>query len=179
MDKARGIVLRTTKLSDTSLIVHWCTEQAGLLKTVAKGARRPRSAFDGKLDLFLEADLVWVPSRKSELHILKEVVVTDFRVGLRHSYARTMLAAYFGQLLEQVVEREHPVPELFDLLRRGLSYLAREEADRRALLHYERQLAELMGVGHEGLNAGAALERAFGGLPKARADCLALLKDSS
>ena len=179
MEKAQGIVLRLTRLSDTSLIVHWCTQEAGLLKTVAKGARRPRSPFAGKLDLFLEADLVWVPSRKSELHVLKEVEVIDFRAGLRHSYARTTLAAYFGQLLEQVVEREHPIPELFDLLQRALSYLVREEADRRALLHYERQLAELMGVGHEGLNAGAALERAFGGLPRARADCLPLLTDAS
>ena len=175
MDKARGIVIRLTRLSDTSLIVHWCTEEAGLLKTVANGARRAKSPFAGKLDLFVEADLVWVPSRKSELHILKEVAVAEFRTELRRSYADTMLAAYFGQLLEKVVEREHPVPELFDLLRRALSYLVNAPADRRTLLHYERQLAELLGVGNEGLNAGAALERAFGGLPGTRSDCLALL----
>ena len=175
MDKARGIVIRLTRLGDTSLIVHWCTEEAGLLKTVAKGARRARSPFAGKLDLFVEGDLVWVPSRKGELHILKEVEVGEFRTELRRSYADIMLAAYFGQLLEKVVEREHPVPELFDLLRRALSYLVEAPADRRTLLHYERQLAELLGVGNEGLNAGAALERAFGGLPGARSDCLALL----
>jgi len=146
---------------------------------VAKGARRAKGPFAGKLDLFVEADLVWVPSRKSELHILKEAEVAEFRTELRRSYADTMLAAYFGQLLEKVVEREHPVPELFDLLRRALSYLVKAPADRRTLLHYERQLAELLGVGHEGLNAGAALERAFGGLPRSRADCLALLGNDS
>ena len=177
MEKAHGIVVRLNKLGDTSLIVHWCTEEAGLMKTVAKGARRPKSPFAGKLDLFIEGDLVWVPSRRSDLHILKEIVVTEFKTELRKSYADTVLAAYFGQLLEQVVEREHPVPELFDLLRRGLDYLTREEANRSALLHYERQLAELLGVGHEGMNAGAALERSFGGLPKGRADCLALLNE--
>ena len=85
MDKARGIVIRLTKLGDTSLIVHWCTQEAGLMKTVAKGSRRPKSPFAGKLDLFVEADLVWVPSRKSELHTLKEVDVTDFRSALRRS----------------------------------------------------------------------------------------------
>ncbi len=175
MDKARGIVIRLTRLSDTSLIVHWCTEEVGLLKTVAKGARRPRSPFAGKLDLFVEADLVWVPSRASELHILKELEVADFHAEIRRGYSETMLAAYFGQLLEKVVEREHPVPELFDLLRRALGYLVKFPADRRALLHYERQLAELLGVGHEGLNAGAALERACGGLPRARMECLSLL----
>lgn len=175
MDKARGIVIRLTKLTETSLIVHWCTREAGLLKTVAKGARRPKSAFAGKLDLFLEADLVWVPSRRSELHILKEVEVREFHLALRRSYPDTVLAAYFGQLLEQVLEREHPEPEVYELLRGGLEFLAREGSSRNALLHYERRLAEVLGVGHEAMNAGAALERAFGSLPKGRADCLAIL----
>ena len=175
MEKARGIVIRLTKLGDTSWIVHWCTREAGILKTVAKGGRSPRSPFAGQLDLFLEAHLVWVPSRRSELHILKEVEVVDFRQDLRKSYAATVLAAYFGQLLERLVEREHPVPELFDLLARALDFLKEHPASRKALLHYERRLAELMGVGQEGSNAAAALERAFGGLPKARVDCLTIL----
>ena len=97
MDKARGIVIRLTRLGDTSLIVHWCTEEAGLLKTVAKGARRAKSPFAGKLDLFVEADLVWVPSRKSELHILKEAEVAEFRTELRRSYADTMCCTFVGR----------------------------------------------------------------------------------
>ena len=178
MEKARGIVTRVTKLGDTSLIVHWCSREAGLIKTVAKAARRATSPFAGKLDLFVEADLVWSQSRKSDLHILKEVEVSGFYAELRRGYAETMLAAYFCQLLEAVVEREHPVPELFDLLRGAFRYLSKSAADRRALLHYERRLAELLGVGHDGVNAGAALERAFGRLPRSRKDCLALMGGS-
>ncbi|MDE0827320.1 MAG: DNA repair protein RecO [Akkermansiaceae bacterium] len=175
MEKAEGIIIRLTKLTDSSLIVLWCTEEAGLLKTVAKGARRAKSAFAGKLDLFVQAELEWVRSRKSDLHILREVVVSDYRVGLRKRYASTVLAAYFGQLLEQLVEREHPEPELFDLLRRGLGHLETVEASRKMMLHYEREMARLLGVAQEGQNAAAALERAFGGLPKARQNCLDLL----
>lgn len=178
MEKAHGIVTRVTKLGDTSLIVHWCSREAGLIKTVAKAARRATSPFAGKLDLFVEAELVWSPSRKSDLHILKEVEVSGFYTELRRGYAETMVAAYFCQLLEAVVEREHPVPELFDLLRRAFRYLSKSAADRRALLHYERRLAELLGVGHDGVNAGAALERAFGRLPRSRKDCLALMGGS-
>ncbi|NNM28397.1 MAG: DNA repair protein RecO, partial [Akkermansiaceae bacterium] len=173
MDKAHGIAIRLTKLTDTSLIVHWFTEEIGLLKTVAKGARRPKSPFAGKIDLFVEAEVVWIPSRRSELHTLKEVEVLDFREGLRRRYAATVLAAYFCQLLEEVVEREHAEPELFDLLRRGLDYTLKSEANREGLLHFEREVARLMGIGHEGKNAAAALERAFGRLPKGRGDCLA------
>ena len=178
MEKARGIVTRVTKLGDTSLIVHWCSREAGLIKTVAKAARRATSPFAGKLDLFVEAELVWSQSRKSDLHILKEVEVSGFYAELRRGYAETMVAAYFCQLLEAVVEREHPVPELFDLLRGAFRYLSKSAADRSALLHYERRLAELLGVGHDGVNAGAALERAFGRLPRSRKDCLALMGGS-
>jgi hypothetical protein len=77
------------------------------------------------------------------------------------------------------VARAHQAPAVFELLRGALRYLATEHASRKALLHYERRLAELLGVGHDGMNAGAALERACGSLPKGRADCLAILTKGS
>ncbi len=66
MEKSLGIIIRLTKLTETSLIVHWCTQDEGLIKTVAKGGRRPKSPFAGKLDLFFGSELNWVRSRKSE-----------------------------------------------------------------------------------------------------------------
>jgi len=172
MENATGIIIRLTKLTESSLIVHWCTEEHGLIKTVAKGARRPKSAFAGKVDLFFQADINWVRSRKSELHTLRELSVTDYREGLRRRYADTVVASYFGELLAHVVERDHPVPELFDLLQRGLRYLEESGADKKAVFHYEKELARLLGVGQGRTGAAMALEQAFGSLPRARAACL-------
>lgn len=172
MQKSIGIITRLTKLTETSLIVHWCTEEHGLVKTVAKGARRPKSAFAGKLDLFFEADMGWMESRKSELHTLRELRVVNYRESLRKRYADTVVASYFGELLSRVVEPEHPVPELFDLLQRGLAYLEDTGADKRAVLHYESELARLLGVAHSRTSAALALEQAFGSLPRSRASCL-------
>ena len=140
MEKSQGIIIRLTKLTETSLIVHWCTLEDGLIKTVAKGARRPKSSFVGKLDLFFEAEINWVRSRKSELHTLREVAVMDYRETLRKRYVDTVTASYFMDLLARVVELEHPVPELYDLLQRGLNYLGEKGADQRGLLHFEREL---------------------------------------
>ena len=53
-ETAHGIILRTRPLTETSLIVHWLTADHGRLSTVAKGAKRPKSPFRGKLDLFFE-----------------------------------------------------------------------------------------------------------------------------
>ncbi len=54
-ERAHGLVLRTRPLTETSLIVNWLTLELGRVSTVAKGARRAKSLFRGKLDLYLTA----------------------------------------------------------------------------------------------------------------------------
>ena len=172
MERSSGIIIRLTKLTETSLIVHWCTEEHGLIKTVAKGARRPKSSFAGKLDLFFQAEIGWVKSRKSELHTLREVAVNDYRESLRKKYTDTLVASYFGELLACVVEPDHPVEELYDLLYRGLEYLGEKGADIRALRHYEKEMARLLGVASERVSPVISLENAFGALPRVRQSCI-------
>lgn len=166
MDQSEGVIIRLTKLTETSLIVHWCTKDHGVIKTVAKGARRAKSPFAGKLDLFYSAEFSWTRSRKSELHTLREVVISDYREGLRLKYANTLMAAYFTELLSHVTELEFPVPELYDLLLRGLGYLDDQGADERALLHYEKEMARLLGVASQKMSAKMSIEQAFGNLPR-------------
>src|SRR5215467_3443685 len=77
VDTTAAILLRKRMFSDTSLIVSWCTELFGCVQTIAKGARRPKSSFAGKLDLFFEAEISIVRSRKSDLHTLTEAVLKN------------------------------------------------------------------------------------------------------
>lgn len=166
MEQSEGVIIRLTKLTETSLIVHWCTKEHGLIKTVAKGARRAKSPFSGKVDLFYSAELSWTRSRSSELHRLSEVMVTDYREGLRRKYNNTLAAAYFSDLLSHVTELEFPVPELYDLLCRGLGYLAEKGVDEKAVIYYEKEIARLLGVASQKLSARSSLEQAFGSLPR-------------
>ena len=55
-----GLVLRTRPLTESSLIVSWLTEHFGRLSTLAKGARRAKSPFSGKLDLLYLAEFIGV-----------------------------------------------------------------------------------------------------------------------
>ena len=71
-----AIVVRLTRLTETSLIVHWFTQDHGLIKTVAKGARRSKSPFAGKLDLFFGGEIAFVRARRGELHLLREVAIS-------------------------------------------------------------------------------------------------------
>ncbi|MBQ3328952.1 MAG: recombination protein O N-terminal domain-containing protein, partial [Eggerthellaceae bacterium] len=50
--KARGIVLRKTKLGEKDLIVTLLSEDGSLLRAVAKGARKPGGSLAARIDLF-------------------------------------------------------------------------------------------------------------------------------
>jgi DNA repair protein RecO (recombination protein O) len=173
-----AILLRKRKFSDTSLIVSWCTESLGCIQTVAKGARRTKTPFAGKLDLFFESEISIVPSRKSMLHTLTEVVVENPFAGIRKNYLRTQAAAYFVELIEICTERDHHEPELFGLLRRAFGYLDKNDPDLRAIAHFETELARIAGV-HDAkkLNANPAfaLGNLFGKLPLSRTPLLKTL----
>ena len=146
VESTEAILIRKRNFRDTSLIVSWCTESFGCVQTVAKGARRPKSPFAGKLDLFFEAEISVVRSRKSDLHTLTEVVLKNPFPGIRSNYLRTRGAAYFVELIEICTERDHREPELFELLRRAFGYLDAKNPTPRAVAHFETELARIAGV---------------------------------
>ena len=179
MQTTPAILLRKRKFSDTSLIVSWCTELLGCIQTVAKGARRTKTPFAGRLDLFFEAEISIVPSRKSTLHTLTEVVLKNPFAGIRKNYLRTKTAAYFVELVEICTERDHREPELYSLLRRAFGYLDANDPDLRAVSHFETELARIAGV-HDAKKLKAdpafALGNLFGKLPLSRTPLLKTLR---
>ncbi|MEM0895689.1 MAG: DNA repair protein RecO [Verrucomicrobiota bacterium] len=175
--KDRAILLRKTRYSDTSLIVAWFTREHGLVKTMAKGALRPKSPFKGTLDLFFGAEIVYAHSRKSELHHLKEVHVNNPRLDLRKSYEATLVAAYFVKLVDSAVEAEAPVEGVFDLLGRALDHLADTPPAKSTILHFEKRLAGELGILSPDRSALQALEDQGHRLPPERGKLLTRFGD--
>ena len=168
-----AILLRKTRFSETSLIITWFTRDYGRLKTVVKGALRPKSRFAGVLDLFFDCDISIARSAKSELHTLRETDLREARAGLRTDHRRVALASYFVELIELTTEPEHPAPELYDLLRRAFGFLDQNPAEPRALLHFESELARFLGIAHPTLTPIVAIGRAHHRIPSSRAACMA------
>jgi len=150
----------------------------GCIQTVAKGARRAKTPFVGKLDLFFESDISIAPSRKSTLHTLTEVVVRNPFAGIRQNYLRMQAAAYFVELIEICTERDHHEPELYSLLRRAFGYLDNNDPTLRAISHFETELSRIAGV-HDAKKLSAdpafALGNLFGKLPLSRTPLLKTL----
>lgn len=146
IESATGVVLRTQHLSESSLIVRWLTATAGRVSTVAKGARRAKSPFAGKLDLFLEAEMTFSRSRRSDLHTLREVSVSNFHLPLREDVARLQMAAYCATLLEQTTETDTPLPGLFELFAGVLGQLSTLGARPRLVFAFELKLLDALGL---------------------------------
>lgn len=156
VDSATAILVNRTRLTETSLIVHWCAEGAGLFKTVAKGALRPKSPLAGRLDLFVTCEVVFVRSGKSDLHTLREAHLTVPRMSLRNTYGRVLAASYFCKLVEMVAEREAPLGGLHELLRLALDHLDAHDPSEKLVARFENRLCRELGLG-ELKTGGAAL----------------------
>jgi len=94
------------------LIVQWLTPEFGRITTVAKGARRPKSPFLGKLDLFYEADFTFSRSPFGTAHVAR----SQFARNARSVASGTRLlqqAAYCARLIEQTTENRDAVGASF------------------------------------------------------------------
>src|SRR5580692_1422034 len=94
IESVTGLILHTRPLTETSLIIHWLTPNFGRIATVAKGARRHKSPFFGKLDLFYLADFTFSRSRSSDLHNLREVNLRETHSTIRKKILSVQQAAY-------------------------------------------------------------------------------------
>jgi DNA repair protein RecO (recombination protein O) len=158
-ERATGLILRTRPLTETSLIVQWLTPDLGRIATVAKGARRPKSPFRGKLDLFYLADFSFARSRRSELHNLHEIVLRETHESLRHDLAWLQQAAYCAALIEQTTETETPLPQIYELLAGLLRQLAKNRPQPLTVFAFEikllKELGQLPDFHESKLSAGA------------------------
>ncbi|MGA9780362.1 MAG: DNA repair protein RecO [Limisphaerales bacterium] len=146
IQSATGLILRTRPLTETSLIVHWLTPDFGRIATVAKGARRPKSPFLGKLDLFYVADFSFSRSRRSDLHILREVGLRELHAALRENLASLHQATYATAFVEQATETDTPLPTVYDLMLDFLEHLCERPDGPRAVFRFELKLLQELGL---------------------------------
>jgi DNA repair protein RecO (recombination protein O) len=156
IESANGIILRTRPLTETSLIVHWLTPNFGRIATVAKGARRPKSPFAGKLDLFYLADFSFSRSRSSDLHNLREVSLFEAHGAIREDILNLQQAAYAANFIVQATETETPLHDVFELFREFLKRLCEQETSSQIIFAFELKLLRELGLEPDWSKTGLA-----------------------
>jgi DNA repair protein RecO (recombination protein O) len=116
------------------------------MATVAKGARRAKSPFLGKLDLFYLADFSFSRSRRSDLHTLREVSLRDPHSALRQDIQRLRQAAYAATFIEQATETETPLPAVFELMTGFLDCLCHHPPASPMVFAFELKFLHVLGL---------------------------------
>ena len=145
-ESTHGLILRTRQLTETSLIVHWLTPELGRIATVAKGARRPKSPFAGKLDIFYAAEFSFARSRHSDLHTLREVKLHATHRPIREDILKLQQAAYAAAFIEQTTETDTPLPGILELMQYFLTALCSAAAVPQTVLALELKLLRELGL---------------------------------
>ena len=134
-------VLHTYEFKETSLVAELFTKEHGRVATVAKGARRPRSAMRGQLQSFQMLSATW--SGKNELKTLHSLDWSDGLVTLRGD--ALMCGFYLNELLLRLLPREDAHTQLFEYYQATLKNLAKGTHLASHLRRFELKMLQEMG----------------------------------
>lgn len=130
--RARGIVLRRTKLGETDLIVTLLCDVPTQVRAVAKGARKPGARLAGIVDLGNEVELLL--HRGRNLDTVSEGRLVASRASLAFDVDRSAMAsAILDCAADLTVEGEHDA-RLYPLTSAALETLAVAPCERLELL---------------------------------------------
>jgi DNA repair protein RecO (recombination protein O) len=148
-EKTRALVLRTVAFGETSSVVTLYTRDFGKVRALAKGAWRPKSGFDGALDLLSSCQVLVLRRSSGGLDLLTEASLEHrFRVG--RSFPAFVAGMYVAELLDALTVDVDPQPDLFDVAHATLRDLSDRPADSHQLgpLLVGAELAVLRLTGH-------------------------------
>ncbi len=120
--KTEAIVLRSIRFAEADRILHLYTAKRGRLGAIAKGARRPKSRFGGRLEPCFRLDLLLHEGR-GELLTVTQAATVDGYPRLRSSGAALTASARACDAVLRLLDSAEPNPPAYNLLCRYLSLL--------------------------------------------------------
>ena len=149
MHKTQGIVLRTVKYGETSLICTVFTELLGMQSYMIKGVRSVKSRSRKANTLFPASilDMVVYEQPQKNLQTIKEYTAALLYQSLQEDVVKNGIALFAIEVVTQLLTAHDPQPELFSFLK---NYLVRLDDTPRATaanfpLYFLIQSAKLSG----------------------------------
>jgi len=146
LTKDEAICIRAVDYSETSQIVTFFTRATGKLGAIAKGSKRPKSAFDGPIEVFSYGKIVVsVPDRE------KLATLTEFEQSLNFSHLADDLFAlncsfFAAELINLLTNEYDPHPGLFDSFLQFLKNASEHRATLSLLILFQLALLKEVGL---------------------------------
>ena len=120
--KTEAVVLRSIRYGEADRILHLYSTARGRIGAIAKGARRPRSRFGGRLEPFFRLDLILHEGR-GELLTVTNVATVDGYPRLRSCGPALSAGARACDAVLRLLDSAEPNPPAYNLLCRYLALL--------------------------------------------------------
>ena len=101
-----GVVLRTVKLGEADRIVTLLTRDHGKIRAVAKGVRRTKSRFGGRLEPFMRVSLLIAEGRSLDV-ISQAESVSAYARGICTDFQAYTAANVICETADKLVVTEH------------------------------------------------------------------------
>jgi len=114
LSKDEAVCLRAVDYSETSQIVTLFTRTAGKISAIAKGSKRPRSSFDGPIEMLSHGRIVITQHDKDKLATLTEFQQSPGFSAFRSNLFAMNCCLFAAELVNSLTHEHDAHPELYD-----------------------------------------------------------------
>jgi DNA repair protein RecO (recombination protein O) len=136
LNETEGIVLRSYNLAEADKIVVCLTRHAGIVRSVARGARRLKSRFGAGLEPFTIIALSYYEKEGRELVSLRQAEIIRSFFGLARNAEAVAALAYMSELVMEFAPPHEPNEKLFRMVKAVVEALSGAPEDLSALVRY-------------------------------------------
>jgi DNA repair protein RecO (recombination protein O) len=136
--------LRGRQLGEADRILTLFTRESGKLDAVAKGVRRTRSHFAGRLEFANECDFVMHRGRSLDVVVSAEILRTPWTHLVEPE--RYAVASVVAETIDAFCEPDLALPDVYDLLVGAIAAVAASPAPQELLPRFSLRLLEMLGL---------------------------------
>jgi len=136
LNETEAFVLRTYKLAEADKIVLLFTRTAGLLRGVARGARKLKSRFGAGLELFTLVSLNYYEKETHELVSIRQADILRSYFHLANDPKIVSTLNYLSDMVIEFAPPHDPNEKLFRMIRACLDAIATTPADANEITRY-------------------------------------------
>lgn len=146
LKKDLAVCVRAIDYSETSQVVTFFAKDTGKFTAIAKGSKRPKSSFQGPIELFAQGRIVYSQSRTDKMATLTEFSQQPpFMFAARDLFA-LHCASLAAELVNSGIDDYDPHPKLFDMFLEFLHGLDEKQDTLRLLIIFQLNLLKEIGL---------------------------------
>ena len=115
-------------LGESSVIVSFFCRNHGRIKGVAKGAKKLKSVFAGRMEPFHSVEVGYYGKEHTELYRLRSIDIVTARSSIAEDLEKFSRACYMSELIAAGMKEHDPNIALYDLAESAFNMLAMESS---------------------------------------------------